>query len=62
MEKLEDRQHECRRLAGPGLGAGEHVATLQDEGDGFCLDRGGLGVALVRDHAEKLGRKPEGFE
>ena len=62
VEELEDRQHEGGRLAGAGLGAGEDVATGQDERDRLGLDGGGLGVALVRDGAEELGRQPELIE
>ena len=59
VEALEDGQHERRRLAGARLGAGEHVAAGEHERDGLRLDGGGLGVALVRDGAEELGRQPE---
>jgi hypothetical protein len=62
VEPLEDRQDECSRLAGAGLGASEEVAAGQNEWDRLCLDGGGLGIALVRDSAEKLGREPEGIE
>ncbi len=62
VEQLEDRQDEGGRLAGAGLGAGEHVAPGEDERDGFGLDRGGLCVALGGDRAEKLGRQPESIE
>ncbi len=62
VEALEDRQDERGRLAGAGLGAGEQVAAGQHEGDCLCLNGGGLGVALVRDSAEELGREPEGIE
>ncbi len=52
VEALEDRQHERGRLAGARLGAREQVATGKDVGDGFALDRRGLGVALLSDSAE----------
>ena len=58
-QALEHRQHEGRRLAGAGLGAGHQVAAGEHERDGLGLDGGGLGVALVRDGAEKFGREPE---
>ena len=61
-EQLEHRQHECRRLAGAGLGAGHEVTAGQDERDRLVLDGGGLGVALVRDGAEEHGREPELIE
>ncbi len=57
MQALEHRQDERGRLAGAGLGAGEDVAAGEDERDRLGLDGGGLGVALVRDRAEKLGRR-----
>ena len=62
VEALEHRQHEGGRLAGAGLGAGEQVAAGEDERDGLGLDGRGLGVALVRDGAEELGREPEVIE
>ena len=62
MQALEHRQHEGGRLAGPGLGAGEHVAALEDERDRLLLDGGGFGVALLGDGAKELGRQPETIE
>ena len=62
MQELQHRQHEGGGLAGPGLGAGEDVATLQDERDRLSLDGGGVRVALVGDSTEKLGRQPKGIE
>ena len=61
-EQLDDREDERGGLAGPGLGAREHVATGEDERDRGRLDGRGLGVALVRDGAEELGRQPELIE
>ena len=62
VEPLEDGQDEGGRLAGARLGACEDVAAGEDERDGLGLDGGGLGVALVRDSAEELGRQPELIE
>ena len=62
VQALEHRQDERGRLAGPRLGAGEHVASGEDERDGLCLDRGGFRVALVGDGAKELGRQPETIE
>ncbi len=62
MEALEHGQDEGGRLAGPGLGAGEHVAALQDERDRLLLDGGGFRVALLGHGAKELGRQPEGIE
>ena len=61
-QALEQRQHEGRRLAGAGLGVGHEVTAGEDERDRLGLDGGGLGVALVRDGAEELGREPKGIE
>ena len=62
MEALQHRKDEGGRLAGPGLGAGEDVATFEDERDRLGLDGGGFGVALLGDDANKLGRQPKGIE
>ena len=62
VQALEHRQHEGGRLAGPGLGAGEDVATGEDERDRLRLDGGGFRVALLGDGTEELGRQPEGIE
>src|SRR5664280_430991 len=61
-EQLNDRKDKRGGLAGPGLGTGEHVAPGEDERDRGRLDGRGLGVALVRDRAEELGRQPEVIE
>ena len=63
VEVLDDRQHERRRLAGAGLGAGEHVAAVEDErgspppGPGW-----GSSYPWSDDGAEQLGRQPETVE
>ena len=62
VQALEDRQHEGRSLAGARLGCGEEIPAGQDDGDRLVLHGGGLGVALVRDGANELGREPEGLE
>ena len=62
VQTLEHRQDEGGRLAGPRLGAREHVASGEDERDGLCLDRGRFRVALVGDGAKELGRQPEMIE
>ena len=59
---MQDRQGEPRGLAGAGLRGAEQVASRQDEGNGLRLDRGGLGIALLRDGAKQLGDEPEAFE
>ena len=58
-EALQHRQHEGRRLAGAGLGAGEQVAAGQHERNRLALDGSWFGIALRRDGAEQFGRKPE---
>src|SRR5205814_2892415 len=49
VEQLQDRQHEGRGLAGARLGSREDVSPVEDQRNGLLLDRGGLGVALVRN-------------
>ena len=61
-QPVEDRQREGRGLAGAGLGGGEDVASLEDEGDGCCLDRRRGGVALLGDGPEEVGRQAERIE
>ncbi len=58
-EALQHRQHECRRLAGAGLGAGQQVAAAEHERNRLALDGSWIGVALRRDGTEQFGRKPE---
>ena len=58
-EAVEDRQREGGGLAGAGLGGGEDVAAGEDEGDGLRLDGRGLGVALLGDGLEEIGRQAE---
>ena len=62
VEQLQHGQHEGGRLAGAGLGAGEHVATGEHERDRLGLDGGGFRVALLGDGTEELGRQPEVIE
>jgi hypothetical protein len=61
-EALQDGKGEAGGLAGAGLRGGEQVAAGDDDGDGLRLDGGGLGVALLRDGTQQLGKKPEGIE
>ena len=55
LEPFEDRQHECRGLAGAGLGGREEIAPFEDEGDRLGLDRRRGGVALLRDGSQEVG-------
>jgi len=61
-KQLQHRQGEPRRLAGAGLRSGEKIAARENDGDGLRLNRGGLGVALLGNGFEQLGRKPEILE
>jgi hypothetical protein len=56
---LEQGQGERGSLAGAGLRPGHDVLPEQDGGDGLFLDGGGLGIALLLDRAEQLGREAE---
>src|SRR5690606_41142358 len=58
-QALEQRQGEAGGLAGAGLGAGEHIAALEDDGDGLGLDGGGLAVALFGYGTQQFGREAE---
>ena len=61
-EQLQHRQRESCRLAGAGLRGAEQVFAREYDRDGLRLDRGGLGIALLGDSAEQLGRKAEILE
>jgi len=61
-EELQHRQSEAGGLAGAGLSGAEQIAPGEDYGNGLRLDGGGLGVTLLGDCAEQLGRKPEILE
>jgi hypothetical protein len=56
---LKNGQGKARGLARAGLGSAQQVFAGEDDGDGLRLDRGGRGVALVRDSAEQLGAQAE---
>jgi hypothetical protein len=56
---LKNRQSKAGGLAGAGLRGAEQVASGEDDGNGLKLDRGGLGIALLRDSAEQLGSEAE---
>jgi len=51
LEQGQHRQGEGGCLAGASLGDAEDIAPLEDVGDGFGLDRGGIGVAGLLDRA-----------
>ena len=58
-EAVQDRQGECGRLAGAGLGDAQQVAAGQHARDGLRLDRSGRGVAFVLQRLENRGGKAE---
>jgi len=59
---LQHRQREACRLAGAGLCGAEQIATREYDRDCLRLDGGGLGIALLGDSAEQLGRQAEILE
>jgi hypothetical protein len=61
-QPIEDGQDECGRLAGAGLGRGEHVATLQHERDRRFLDGCRDFVAFFGHHLDEIGRDAERVE
>ncbi len=51
-QTVQHGQREGRRLAGPGLGDAQKVASLKQGRNGFSLDRSGGGVTFVLDGAK----------
>ena len=62
FEPLEQRQCETGGFPGAGLGCGEQVASLQDQGNRLGLDRGGVIVALFGYGTQQFGLKAEGVK
>ena len=62
LEQLQQGQHECRGLAGAGLGAGEQVAAGEHRRYGSGLDRRGGRVAVGSNRRQQLGLEPEFIE
>jgi len=58
-QDLEEGKREAGGLAGASLRGADQIFSSEDYGDGLRLNRGGCGVALVRDCAEQLGLEPE---
>ena len=58
-ETLQDRQGECRGLAGAGLGEAEQVAPGENMWNRLCLDRRGLLVPLPRDRLRDRRDQPQ---
>ena len=61
-EQLQQRQHEGRGLAGPGLRAGQQVAAGEHRRDGADLDGRGCRVAVGVNGRQQLGLEPECIE
>ena len=59
---LEQRQDERGRLAGAGLGAGDQVAALADDGQHGRLDRRRLGEPAVAHASQQPGVEAERVE
>src|SRR5690606_30473488 len=56
---LQERQRESGGLTRAGLRTSQKIATLENQGNGFALDRGRLAIALLHDGTDKLGRQAE---
>ena len=61
-QQLDHRQGEGGRLAGAGAGHAEHVLAVEQHGDGFALDGGGLFVAECGDGGDEGVGQSEGGE
>ena len=59
-EALQDRQHECRGFAGPGLRDSDHIAAVEYGRNGFRLNGSRLGVARLAYSFGDLWPKAEG--
>ena len=62
VHAMQYRQGETGGLAGAGLGTSHEIAAFQHHGDGLLLDGRGLGVALLRNRAQQLGREAQLFK
>ena len=58
-QAVQERQDEGGSLARAGLGQGFQVGTGEDVGNCLSLNRGGDGIALIANGAQKLSRKAE---
>jgi hypothetical protein len=56
---LQQWQGETGGLAGAGLRTGQHVPSLENNGNGLLLHWRGFGVALIGDSTKKFGRQAE---
>ena len=61
-ESLQQRQGKTGGLAGAGLGTGQQVLALKNDGDCLALYRCGLSVALISDSTKEFGGQAEGIK
>ena len=61
-QSLENREHECGGLAGPGLRQTQNVAPFEGDGDSLLLNRGSLGVACGLDAGKHTSVEVQLFE
>jgi len=59
VKALQDREQECRRLAGAGGRAADQITAGQDHGDRFRLDRRRTRVPHVPDGLGQRGDEVE---
>jgi hypothetical protein len=62
LQSLQHRQRKSGGFPGPGLGTGEDVAPLEDQGDGLLLDRRCFPIAEIVDRTQQFGRKAKVIE
>ena len=55
QQPLQNRQGECQRLAGTGLGLTRQVLALQGQGQSLSLDRRAMGESQVRHSLQESG-------
>src|SRR5947208_2608460 len=55
-QPLQDRQHECGRLAGAGLRGADEIAARKGQRNRFGLDGSWVRVAFIGDGTHELGR------
>ena len=56
-QTLQQRQRKTGGLAGAGLGARQHIATVKNYRDRLHLDRRGLRVAMISNSTRQIGHK-----
>jgi hypothetical protein len=55
-QDLQQGQREAGGLTGAGLRGAQKIASREYDRDGLNLNGGGLGIALLCDSAQQLGR------